>query len=253
VNIPDELTPFLVPVGDLSELPGNPRRGDVEAVKRSYATFGQRKPIVGRRMGDGTAVVVAGNHQLKAAKGLGWSHIAVVWADDLSEDEARAFALADNRVADLGTYDDTDLLALLESVDDSDLLATTGYTDDDLAALTHLTENVSGEELEPSGAALAALDDVTLREQPTHAVETGEVWKLGPHTLVCADVMAGHELWGPLLDGHTLFVPYPGVFAALTERAGSQRLLLVQPDKFLAGHCVDKYAAVKGSDEVGLC
>jgi ParB-like chromosome segregation protein Spo0J len=137
VNIPDELTPFLVPVGDLSELPGNPRRGDVEAVKRSYATFGQRKPIVGRRMDDGTSVVVAGNHQLKAARELGWSHIAVVWADDLTDDEAKAFALADNRVAELGGYDDESLTRLLEEVaEDSALLAATGYTTEDVERYT---------------------------------------------------------------------------------------------------------------------
>jgi ParB-like chromosome segregation protein Spo0J len=80
-------------------------------------------------------VVVAGNHQLKAARGLGWEQIAVVWADDLTDDEAKAFALADNRVADLGGYDDADLLALLESVDD---LGPTGYTDLDVADLAAL-------------------------------------------------------------------------------------------------------------------
>ena len=135
MNIPDELSPLLFPVADLHELPGNPRRGDVEAVRRSYEAFGQRKPIVARKDADGRCVVVAGNHQLKAARELGWEQIAVVWADDLTDDEARAFALADNRVADLGGYDDADLLALLESVDD---LGPTGYTDLDVADLAAL-------------------------------------------------------------------------------------------------------------------
>jgi ParB-like chromosome segregation protein Spo0J len=135
MNIPDELSPLLFPVADLHELPGNPRRGDVEAVRRSYEAFGQRKPIVARKDVDGRCVVVAGNHQLKAARELGWEQIAVVWADDLTDDEAKAFALADNRVADLGGYDDADLLALLESVDD---LGPTGYTDLDVADLAAL-------------------------------------------------------------------------------------------------------------------
>lgn len=135
MNIPDDLSGLLFPVEDLHELPGNPRRGDVEAVKRSYVRFGQRKPIVARKDEDGRAVVVAGNHQLKAVRELGWEQVAVVWADDLTEDEARGFALADNRVADLGGYDDADLLALLGSVDDTDLLAATGYTDGDIDLL----------------------------------------------------------------------------------------------------------------------
>lgn len=149
MNIPDELTPFLVPVESLSELPGNPRRGDVEAVKRSYARFGQRKPIVARRERDGTAVVVAGNHQLKAARELGWDSIAVVWADDLSDDEARGFALADNRVADLGGYDDAMLSQLILSVSDNDdLLAASGWSVTDLDKLLGIENDL------PSGASV---------------------------------------------------------------------------------------------------
>ena len=88
------------------------------AVARSYATFGQRKPIVARREGKG-GVVIAGNHQLEAARELGWEKIAVVWVDD-DDITAKALALADNRTADLGTYDDRDLPAMLQAVQDAD-------------------------------------------------------------------------------------------------------------------------------------
>ncbi len=102
---------------------------------RSYATFGQRKPIVARREGKG-GIVIAGNHQLAAARELGWEKIAVVWvdADDIT---AKAFALADNRTADLGTYDNSDLLAVLQAVHDADaeLFASTAYDEDALAEL----------------------------------------------------------------------------------------------------------------------
>ena len=58
----------------------------IEAVARSYEAFGQRKPIVARRLrrernGFPTGEVIAGNHQLQAAKSLGWTHIAVVFTD----------------------------------------------------------------------------------------------------------------------------------------------------------------------------
>lgn len=92
-----DLVPLAVPLDILESLPGNPRRGDVAAVVRSYAEFGQRKPIVARRRGGG--VVIAGNHQLAAARELGWDEIAVVWVDD-DEVRAKAFALADNRTAE---------------------------------------------------------------------------------------------------------------------------------------------------------
>jgi hypothetical protein len=62
-----DLERLAFPVEKLTPLPGNPRHGDVQAVARSYATFGQRKPIVARREGDG-GIVIAGNHQLAAAR-----------------------------------------------------------------------------------------------------------------------------------------------------------------------------------------
>ncbi len=137
MRVAKELDSLLFPVGELTSLPGNPRRGDVDAVARSYERFGQRKPIVARRSDDGTNVVVAGNHQLEAARQLGWEQIAVVWTDDLTDDQAKAFALADNRIADLGTYDNDDLLVLLSEVDDLD---GTGYTTADVDDLRSLLE-----------------------------------------------------------------------------------------------------------------
>lgn len=130
--IAPDLQSLARPIKKLKALPGNPRRGDVEAVMRSYERFGQRKPIVALR--DGT--VIAGNHQLQAARRLGWREIAVVYVDD-DDQTARAYALADNRVADLGTYDDADLAALLRSVETLD---GTGYTPADLSSLLRSIE-----------------------------------------------------------------------------------------------------------------
>jgi hypothetical protein len=122
-HIAEDLRPLAQPIDLLKLLPGNPRRGDVDAVMRSYDRFGQRKPIVARR--DGT--VIAGNHQLQAAQRLGWSHMAVVWTDD-DDLTAKAFALADNRIGDLGNYDFGDLEAMLAEVRlDPVLLAATGF------------------------------------------------------------------------------------------------------------------------------
>src|SRR5436305_1854087 len=127
--LPD-LRKLAFPVDKLTSLPGNPRRGDVQAVARSYRAFGQRRPIVARREGDG-GIVIAGNHQLAAAQQLGWTHIATVWVHD-DDTTAKAFALADNRTADLGTYDETDLLAMLQALHDADgdLFAATAYDDE---------------------------------------------------------------------------------------------------------------------------
>jgi ParB-like chromosome segregation protein Spo0J len=139
-TINPQLEPLLVSLDRLEVLDKNPRKGDVAAVAKSYEKFGQRKPIVARITGgtpdEPTGVVIAGNHQFRAAKKLGWTQIAVVWTDD-DETTAKAFALADNRTSELGTVDD-DLLAenireILE-IDES-LIASAGYSQDDVDKL----------------------------------------------------------------------------------------------------------------------
>jgi DNA modification methylase len=156
-NIAESLKPLATPIGDLSPLPGNPRKGDVEAVKRSYERFGQRKPIVANR--DGT--VIAGNHQLKAAQALGWEEIAVVFVDD-DDQTAKAFALADNRTADLGTYDTDNLEQMLADLAlDPILLEATGYSVSlsSFSDAPNLPQDTSGlpESSEPSPASTPTL------------------------------------------------------------------------------------------------
>jgi len=147
-----DLLPLAVPIVNLSEHPSNPRHGDVAAIARSFAVFGQRKPLVARRTGsdvDGNpvGVITAGNHGLKAARDeLAWSHVAVVFTDD-DETTAAAFGLADNHVAELGGYDDTLLAEQLSLVSVSDeLLAATAYSDEEL---TEILEMGGGEQVTP--------------------------------------------------------------------------------------------------------
>lgn len=130
------MAPLPLRVSDLVPLAGNPRRGDVDAVAASYAKFGQRKPIVVRPIGDGRYEVLAGNHQLQAAKRLGWETIAAVLVDD-DDVTAKAYALADNRTQELGGYDTDALAEMVQDVSDAsaDLFSGTGYTADDLLAL----------------------------------------------------------------------------------------------------------------------
>lgn len=107
-NIHESLLPLAVDIDQLVPLDGNPRRGDIDAIASSYAEFGQIKPIVVKPNGDGTFIIIAGNHQFEAAKKLGWDKIAVVQYD-VDDKRAIAFALADNRTMELG-YTEPELL-----------------------------------------------------------------------------------------------------------------------------------------------
>ena len=132
-KIHPDLDNLKTPIDDLKHLEDNPRVGDVDAVARSYDEFGQRKPIVATT--DGT--VIGGNHQLAAARKLGWSHIAVIVTDD-NELTAKAFALADNRTAELGSYDNDLLSEMLAAVSsDPKLLAATSFKEEDLLNLSY--------------------------------------------------------------------------------------------------------------------
>jgi len=84
------------------------------ALKASLARFGQQKPIVI----DGDGIVRAGNGTLEAARGLGWDTIAAV-RTSLKGSEATAYAIADNRTAELAEWDDDALAQQLAAVENA--------------------------------------------------------------------------------------------------------------------------------------
>lgn len=98
-----------VDVSTLTPDPENARkhsRRNLEAIAGSLAAFGQRRPLV---VFDN--VVIAGNGTLEAAKSLGWRKIDVTRVPpDWTHERARAYALADNRTAELAEWD-SDVLA----------------------------------------------------------------------------------------------------------------------------------------------
>jgi ParB-like chromosome segregation protein Spo0J len=105
----------MVSIDSLSNLDGNPRKGNIDAIAASYKEFGQVKPIVAKKNEDGTSTVIAGNHQLMAAKKLGWEKIACIFLEG-DDKRAIAFALADNRTMELGHTDDDLLHQMLVDV-----------------------------------------------------------------------------------------------------------------------------------------
>lgn len=184
-NIAQDLQVLAVPVENLTPLDENPRRGDVEAVAKSYNRFGQRKPIVARRTkatknGKPTGMVIAGNHQLLAAKSLGWTEIAVVFTDDDAK-TAKAFALADNRTHDLGDYDNVMLADILEDLKtDLDLFDATGYSPKSLKEI--LTDNAK------KAKYAGQTDPDEVPEAPeTPVSKTGDIYTLGNHRLIVGD------------------------------------------------------------------
>lgn len=100
----------------------NPRRNDeaVKFVKASIEQFGFKVPIVI----DANNIIVAGHTRLKAAEELGLKEVPCIVADDLSEEQIKAFRLADNMTASKSEWDiellNTELLDLEANFDMAD-------------------------------------------------------------------------------------------------------------------------------------
>ena len=118
----------LVPVDDLNLHPDNPRQGDVGAIATSIERNGWFGSLVAQV---GTGRVLVGNHRLQAARQLGIAELPVHWVD-VDEVTARRILLADNRTSDLASYNDHDLVALLQAQIQEDDLLGTGWDADEL-------------------------------------------------------------------------------------------------------------------------
>jgi len=157
----------LVNVDDLDLDPRNARKHDaknLKAIADSLEQFGQRKPIVvwGK-------TVVAGNGTMAAARSLGWTEIQIVRVpDDWSADQVKAYALADNRSAELATWDDKVLAEQLLELQEAEF---------DIGSI--------GFEI-PSDELQEIIED-EISEQVEPKSKLGQLWKLGSHRLLCGD------------------------------------------------------------------
>lgn len=158
-------TPETVPLIKLNHYAKNPRRGDVQAIKGSIVANGIFRPVI---VNKGTYTekpneILAGNHTVKAIRELAeenpddtrWQQVEV-WMVDVDAERAARIVLADNRTADLGSYDSEELLSLLNMMDGD--LDGTGYDADDLAELTQLADG--GEDLAGDDNEDYSLDEV---------------------------------------------------------------------------------------------
>ena len=183
--IAESLRPLAIEISKLIPDQANARKHNdknMDAIVASLSRFGQRSPIVVQRQG---MIVRAGNGRLEAAKRLSWSHIAAVIVDESSVD-ATAFAIADNRTAELAEWDESVLAGLLDSLDPEDLKVT-GFSEKDLQVILNeqLPDPVQDEVPEPPA------DPIT---------KPGDLWILGQHRLLCGDSTKAEDV-ARLMDG----------------------------------------------------
>jgi DNA modification methylase len=178
-------------ITDLTPDPQNARQHDtknLKAIEGSLAQFGQRKPIVITEAN----VIVAGNGTVTAAKNLGWQTIEAVRVPaDWSKDQVKAFALADNRTAELATWSPEVLAAQLIELEDAGFeIAEFGF-----------------DKVDPPIDS-DSLDEDELPEPPADPItKLGDLWQLGRHRLLCGDSTDANQI-EKAMDGQTADVVF---------------------------------------------
>jgi hypothetical protein len=276
--LPEPHSNHYRPISTLAAWQGNYNRNDIEAIARSIRRFGFNNALRVWR----DDVIAAGNHSFKALLLIqeqgaipdldlqfppaniivqdGEWYVPFVDVSFLDETSFKAFAVADNELARQATSDDELLAQYLQEIlnESPKTFEATGFTEEaldqllqEIAAEAQAKQAAEDDEDKPtSDGSLLALTQVTIAD-PRHQVERGDVWLLGEHVLVCADVLKDWRAWVGFLKGEsTIFAPYPGPFVPLTNKAETMRFVMVQPDPYIAGHILDRYCDVKGEGSV---
>ena len=152
-------------LGSLIPYENNPRINDeaVAGVKASIKEFGFKVPIII----DKNNVIVAGHTRYKASIELGLDKVPCIIADDLTDDQIKAFRIADNKVAEKAEWDLDLLQGELETIE----MDMSGFGFD----LFEDEEDIEVEEIKAP-------------EPPKEAKsKIGEMYRLGNHVLMCGD------------------------------------------------------------------
>ena len=143
----------------------NPRKNDeaIKYVAESIKQFGFKVPIVIDKNG----VIVAGHTRYKASKKLGLEEVPCIVADDLNEEQIKAFRLADNKVAEKSEWN-------------FDLL------DEELEDILNLDMSDFGFELKLDEEEQEIKEDDFNIEPPEEPkAKLGDIYQLGSHRLMC--------------------------------------------------------------------
>ncbi len=216
-----------VPIDSLVFDPANVRKHgekNLATIKASLSRFGQQKPIVV----DANGVVRAGNGTLAAAKALGWKEIAVV-RSTLAGSEATAYAIADNRTAELAEWDEDALAQTLAAlqIEDEDLAISTGFDAKEIDALL-------------------APDEMTEDEVPESPAEPitkpGDLWLLGDHRLLCGDSTKAEDVQRLMAGAKVTMAFTSPPYASQRKYDESSGFRPIPPDEY-----VDWFSAIQSN------
>ncbi|MCY4318351.1 MAG: site-specific DNA-methyltransferase [Alphaproteobacteria bacterium] len=145
----------------------------VDLIRRSITEYGWTVPV----LIDADGSVIAGHGRIEAAKALGMAEVPTIQLDHLTPAQVRAYRLADNKLTELGAWDDGLLSEELKRLLDDDFdLTLTGFDDAETARLLAMVNGDAPGE-----------DDVAPDPPADPVTKPGDLWVLGRHRLVCGD------------------------------------------------------------------
>jgi len=164
-----------VPIAEVKPYPGNPRINDkaIAPVAASIKEFGFQQPIVV----DKDNVVIVGHTRLLAAKQLGLKEVPVVVAANLTEEQSKAYRLADNRTNQNADWDWSLLGEEIRSLMDVDFdLSLTAFNQEEIKKALHFDDGTH-------------IRDYTPREKPEPLSKPGDTWTSidGEHIVHCGE------------------------------------------------------------------
>jgi len=180
------------PIASLTDYEKNPRRHPEKQIVKLMASigeFGFALPV----LVDAERTIIAGHARIEAARRLGIADVPILVAGDWSKAQVCAYRLADNRLAELATWDD-DLLAIeLNAIIELDEVSIDllGWETAEIDLITD-ADPKSSNSADP-------VDEIA--EPPAIPVSrAGDLWLLGSHRLLCGSSLET-EAWDQLMDG----------------------------------------------------
>ena len=163
----------LKSVGEIKPYKKNPRKISKQAIQlvaNSIGEFGFKVPIII----DTNGVIIAGHTRLKAAELLKLEKVPCIIADDLTNEQIRAFRLSDNRVSEFTEWDKDLLLNEIDDLKELFRLDDFGFFDE-----LDLFEEAKDDEFD--------IDESLVKATVNTYVQAGDIFQLGEHRLMCGD------------------------------------------------------------------
>lgn len=179
----------LVSTDKLIPYVNNARTHSAEQIMKlrsSLREFGFINPVIIDREFN----VIAGHGRIAAAKAEGIDEVPCVFADHLTEAQKKAYILADNRMALDAGWDEEMLKVEIEALQAEDIdISLTGFDEKELASLFDTDTDAQEDDF-----------DVDAELEKPCVTQSGDIWTLGKHTLVCGD-STKEDTYAALMDG----------------------------------------------------